>query len=266
MNDLALALGIADWKPFLGALILPPVPLLLLVLWGALRCGKRPIRGGVLLFAGVLGLWLSSTTGLGTLLNRALLAPQSALTSEDIAGLRRSQKTVIVVLGGGRRWLAPEYGMATLKGRSIERLRYGIWLSRETGLPLAFSGGVGHGAVDGSSEAESAGRIAEREFGRPLRWLEGHSRDTHENAVKTLALLQPQGIEKVVLVTSADHMPRALLQFQAAAQSSGIRVLPAPMDLQPKGHLRAADWLPSPDGYELVWVALHEWLGRLAGA
>jgi hypothetical protein len=73
-------------------------------------------------------------------------APATGLSSEQIAELKKSPRTAIVVLGGGRRLLAPEYGVATLTPRSIERLRYGVWLARETGLPLAFSGGVGHGA------------------------------------------------------------------------------------------------------------------------
>jgi hypothetical protein len=38
---------------------------------------------------------------------------------------------------------APEYGVGNLAAPSLERLRYGLWLSRSTGVPVAFSGGVG---------------------------------------------------------------------------------------------------------------------------
>ena len=59
--------------------------------------------------------------------------------------------------------------------------------------------------------------VARDEFGLTLRWVEPASRDTHENAVDTLALLQPAGVREVVLVTHGAHMPRALREFRAAA-------------------------------------------------
>jgi uncharacterized SAM-binding protein YcdF (DUF218 family) len=245
---------------------MPPVPLLVVVLIGTRMRFKRPLLGWLVVLLGIAGVWLSTTQAVGELLTRALLKPPPPLSSEDIAGLRRSPKTAIVVLGGGRRLLAPEYGTATLKPRTVERLRYGLWLGRETGLPVAFSGGVGYGAAEGSSEAESAARMAQQDFGRPLRWLEGESRDTHENAVKSVALMQAQGMEKIVLVTNGDHMRRALSNFEKAAQGSKLQIVPAPMALTPRGRLRVDDWIPSPDGYEKVWVAMHEWLGYLVGA
>jgi uncharacterized SAM-binding protein YcdF (DUF218 family) len=163
----------------------------------ALILGPRPDRAAGLLL---------STGAIGKLLLNGLLRPPPALNSTEIAELRKSPRTAIVVLGGGRRELAPEYGVATLTPRSIERLRYGLWLARETGLPAAFSGGIGHGAKVGATEGDIAARIAERDFGRPLRWLETSSRDTRENALRSVALLQPLGIEKIVVVTHANHM------------------------------------------------------------
>ena len=171
-----------------------------------------------------------------------------------------------MVLGGGRQVLAPEYGISTLNARSIERLRYGLWLSRETNLPVAFSGGVGHGARPGPSEAEIAARIAEREFNRPLRWTEGESRDTRENAVKTVALLREQGIETIVLVTHNYHMRRALRNFQRAAEGSKVKIVAAPLGLPMPGRISALQWLPGLDGFEDTQLALHEWLGYLVGA
>jgi uncharacterized SAM-binding protein YcdF (DUF218 family) len=266
MNEIFFSLGIESWKPFVSALLLPPVPLLLLVLLGARLMFRRRLLAWLLVLVGVLGLWFTSTTALSQGLTLWLLKPPSALTDAQIGELKRAPRTAVVVLGGGRRLRAPEYGMSTLNERSIERLRYGIWLAKETGLPAAFSGGVGHGADGGTSEAEVAARIAEREFGRPLRWTETESRDTRENAQKTIALLQPQGIEQIVLVTHGYHMPRALLNFERAAAGSKIRVIPAPMGMPPAGRLRLGDWLPTSDGFESNRLVLHEWLGRVAGA
>jgi len=49
--------------------------------------------------------------------------------------LKRAPKTAIVVVGGGRRAHAPEYGMSTLHPGNFDRLHYGLWLARETNLP-----------------------------------------------------------------------------------------------------------------------------------
>ena len=266
MNELVAALGIESWKPALTALVMPPVPLLVLVLIGARQMFRRRLLAWLLILLATLGLWFSGTQALGHVLVQGLVKPPPPLAGSELAELRRSPKTAIMVLGAGRRLTAPEYGVSSLNFRSAERLRYGIWLARETGLPLGFSGGVGHGAAAGASEAEIAARVAEREFNKTLRWQEGESRDTHENAVKTVALLQPQGIEKIVVVTDALHMRRAVANFERAAEGKPIRIVAAPMGIRGSGHLSGADWLPSLQGYEEVWMALHEALGRLLGA
>lgn len=266
MNEIFLGLGIESWKPALTALVMPPVPFLVLVLAGARLMFRRRLLAWFLVLLGVLGLWFAATPAVSGLLLRGLLHPPRALGETEIAELKRAPRTSIAVLGGGRRLLAPEYGISTLRPASIERLRYGLWLARETALPVGFSGGVGFGSATGPSEAEIAARIAEREFGRQLRWTETESRDTHENAVRTVALLAPMGIEQIVLVTHNYHMARALRNFERAAEGRKIKIIPAPMDLPTGGRLEPGDWLPSLNGYDTTWLVLHEWLGRLAGA
>jgi uncharacterized SAM-binding protein YcdF (DUF218 family) len=268
MNDLLVSGGVVSWKPVLEALLMPPVPLLLLVLIGARLMFRRRLLAWLLILAGVVGIWLMCTTAAGIWMTRILLTPPHALGSSDIAELKRQPKTAIVVLGAGRRPLAPEYGLSTLKPLTLERLRFGLWLARETGLPVAFSGGVGHGAEPGPSEAEIAARIAEREFGRALRWTEGQSRDTTENGIRSVALLQGEGIEHIVLVTHAFHMRRALGAFERALQRSNARMtlVAAPLGADTGGRVVATDWLPSTEGFQMTRIALHEWIGRLAGA
>lgn len=268
MNDLFLTLGIESWKALLAALLLPPVPFIVLVLVGSRLMPVRRITAWLFVVAGLAGIWFSSTTLAGTAITRSLLKPPPALGAQRIADLRRATKTAIVVLGAGRRSYAPEYGVAMLKPMGIERLRYGIWLSRETSLPLAFSGGVGPGAPAGPSEATIAARVAEREFGRPLRWTEAESRDTRENAIRSVALMKSQGIEQIVVVTSGYHMRRALRNFERAVEAAGspMRIVAAPMGLPSGGRYGARDWLPSRQGFETTRLALHELLGLIAGA
>lgn len=276
MNDLVLSLGLAQWKPLVTALLLPPVPPLLLILLGGLLMSRRRWLAWLLLWMGIAGIWLCSTSGMSRQLMWHLLQTPPALTQADLAALKREARspaqTAIVVLGGDRRTLAPEYGTAMLQTRSVERLRYGLWLSRETGLPVAFSGGVGHGESTGPTEAELAARIAQNEFNRPLRWLENKSRDTAENATQSVALMRSQGITHIVLVTHAYHMPRALRNFERAAASGGqangptIKIQAAPLGVPERLAWRWTDWLPSHRGVEenrLVW---HEWLGWVSGA
>jgi uncharacterized SAM-binding protein YcdF (DUF218 family) len=268
VNELFLMLGIESWKPTLTALVMPPVPFLVLVLAGARLMFSRRVTAWLLVLTGCAGLWLTCTTALGIGLTRLLIAPPPALGAAKIAELRRAPKTAILVLGAGRYLLAPEYGVSNLKPYTLERLRYGIWLSRETGLPLGYSGGVGHGGDPGPSEAEIAARVAEREFARPLRWAEGESRDTHENAVRSVALLHAAGIERIVLVTHAFHMRRALLNFSREMQRTGktMAIVAAPLGVHAGEPLEASDWLPTAEGFRDTRIALHEWLGRLMGA
>jgi uncharacterized SAM-binding protein YcdF (DUF218 family) len=268
VNDLIVMLGIESWKPVIGALLLPPVPFVLMVLVGGRLMYRRRLIAWTLLFTGALGIWLMCTVAAGVALTNLLLMPPRSLSPSEVDDLKKAQKTAIVVLGGGGKPLSPEYGVADLNNFGIERLRYGVWLSRKTSLPLAFSGGIGHGGRSGPSEAEIAARIAELEFGHPLRWTETQSRDTNENAMRTLPLLKQQGIEHIVLVTHGSDMRRALAAFQRACERMSIpmKVTPAPMGMQGSYRMRARDWLPSRIGFNMVNIALHEWLGRIGGA
>ena len=114
-------------------------------------------------------------------------------------------------------------------------------------------------------EAQVAARIAANEFGRPLKWIEDGSRDTRENAARSVALLRAAGIRRIVLVTHGWHMPRALRAFEAAA-GSDIRIEAAPMGLARGAETPALTWMPTTQGMALVRNVLRELLGRIAGA
>lgn len=268
MNQLFLDLGIEGWKPALTALLLPPVPWLLLVLAGAALLPRRRRAGWSLLLAGVLLVYLCSCWAVARGLHDLLLQPPAALRSAEIEALTRTPahvRTAIVVLGGGVEAVAPEYGQPTLTAASVERLRYGLWLGRRTGWPVAFSGGAGHAQPGAPAEAAVAARIAAQEFNRPLRWTEAASRDTRENALRTVPLLRAAGIERIVLVTHSEHMPRGLANFRRAG-GEAVQVLGAPVG-PGNEHLPALlRWLPGNDGYQLTRRVLREWLGARLGA
>jgi uncharacterized SAM-binding protein YcdF (DUF218 family) len=274
LNDLVMQYGLGGWKPVLTALLLPPVPLLLLMLLGALLVRRRPGWGWLLLLAGTAGIWLSSTTAVGETLQRQLQHPSRALSLQDLQQLQAPRRSAapptsaIVVLGAGREAYAPEYGTPNLPPLAMERLRYGLWLARETSLPVAFSGGTGHAQADGPAEADVAALIAARDFNRPLKWIDTGSRDTRENAAASVATLRAAGVTRIVVVTHGWHMRRSLRAFEQAISASGggIAVQAAPVGLARAESPDVLHWLPSNDGFSATRNALREYLGLLVGA
>jgi urease accessory protein UreH len=139
VNHLFVMLGIESWKPILAALVLPPVPFLLLILIGARLLLPRRGLGWLLIFFSVVMLWLSACSGAARVLGQLLLQPPAAMSFDRVRELKaevQAKKPVaIVVLGAGVEPFAPEYGVSSLQYPSLERLRYGLWLARETGAP-----------------------------------------------------------------------------------------------------------------------------------
>ncbi|KNZ30732.1 MAG: hypothetical protein AD742_20580 [Methylibium sp. NZG] len=269
MNSLFVLLDIESWKPILTALLLPPVPLLLMVLVGARLLLPSRGLGWLVILLSVTLLWLSACSGTGQWLSRMLLQPPPAIGPQRIAELKALAQTrqpvAIVVLGGGVEPYAPEYALSNLLHPSLERLRYGLWLGRETGLPVAFSGGVGWGLKDSVAEAQVAARVAAQDFGRPLRWVEDASRDTRENGANSVALLRQDGVKHVLLVTHGWHMKRSVRAFERAAGGE-VRIEAAPMGLASEGQTSALSWLPSGSGAMRVRNVLRELAGLGFGA
>jgi len=270
------ASAFASLKPALTALALPPVPFLLLAIAGAALRPRRPRFGMALVIVSVLGVWLSHTNGMALLLRDHVLHVPAALSPAALDQLHDDAtapdpiRTAVVVLGGGREAYAPEYDDANLTVWSHERLRYGLWLSRQLGdVPVAFSGGLGWGMRDPmATESEVAQRIATEEYGQPLDWVEVRSRDTRENARETLALLSESGVQRLLLVTHGWHMPRAARDFveEIARQEVDIALVPAPMGLARRSDSRTMDWLPTGEGAVRCRQTLREVLAKLVGA
>lgn len=247
---------LAELKPVLAALVLPPAGLLLLALLGLLWARLQRAAGLALAGLSILALLVLSCHGVAVLLAQNLLPQVPPARPEQL-----QQVQAIVILGGGVLPQAPEYGMAQPGDRTLGRVRYGAWLARRTGKPIAFAGGVGWAGAGTATEAEVARRVLQEEYGLEPRWLEGRSRDTRENAQRSAELLRPDGVQRIALVTDATHMPRALRHFQAA----GFEVLPAPTDFLLPRDRPLMEWLPTARGLSLSTQVLREWLGQLVG-
>jgi uncharacterized SAM-binding protein YcdF (DUF218 family) len=89
--------------------------------------------------------------------------------------------------------------------------------------------------------------------------LESQSLTTHENALRTREVMQANGIHRVLLVTSALHMRRAMAAFAAV----GIDATPAPTDFEvvPPRQMTVLDWLPDAGALEGSTRAIKEYIG-----
>ena len=229
--------------------LLPPANGLLLAGLGWVLWHRRPQLARGLVAAGLLLLAVLSLPVVGNNLLRTL-------EGETLKPADANNAQAIVVLGGRRYRDAPEYGADTVGEATLARVRYAAKLHRETGLPLLVTGGKPDGGE--LSEAETMRRVLTDEFGVPVRWVEGESEDTRENARQSAAMLRQAGVTRVLLVTHAWHMPRAVRAFAQA----GIAVSPAPTLFQ-RETLSLRDFLPHWKGMMKSSLALHEWIGML---
>lgn len=96
--------------------------------------GARPRLGRALAWLGVGSLFLLSLPVVSHALLRSLEPPALDLR-------RPGEAQAIVILGGGVRRNAAEFGGDTLARLTLERVRYGALVARATRLPVLVSGG-----------------------------------------------------------------------------------------------------------------------------
>ena len=235
---------------YIERLVIPPGgPLLLLVVgWGLARRWPRLGRG--LMVLGLLVLVTASTPKVGAVLLRSL---------EDTPiwepGVGHDDVEAIVVLGAGVAGETPEYGGLTLGPLSLERVRHASRLQAQTGLPIVVTGGSARPGA--TAVAELMREALEQDLGAEVRWTEGKSATTWENAARCRSLLDVEGVRRIALVTHAWHMPRAQLAFER----HGFEVVPAPTmfhGVPPEG---LSAWLPTARAMRRTSWALHEFLG-----
>ena len=234
-----------------AAALLPPLLLVILLAAGLILHRHRPRLAMSLILLATTALYALSTPWVGGLLQKSLeisppLSPAQLQTAD-----------AIVVLGGGRRTNAAEYGGDTLNGISLERLRYAAILHRGSGLPILATGGKpGSGT---QSEGRIMQRILQSEYGIPTRWVEDAALTTWDNARLSAPLLKQAGVRRIVLVTHAWHLRRAAPLFEA----QGLSVIPAGIQFSSTRIDSPLDLLPTPAGLRDSTFALHEWLGIL---
>jgi uncharacterized SAM-binding protein YcdF (DUF218 family) len=161
----------------------------------------------------------------------------------------------IVVLGGGIHRGDGANVPDTLGVWSLERVYLAAQAYRRLKLKVAVSGGQVGGAH--TTEANLMKAVLEGDFGVPVNWVEDRSRTTFENALFTAKLLKADNVTRVVLVTHAWHMRRALWSFERV----GLRAIPWPAPRTSEEADRIDDYLPNTGALEDSYHALHEAIG-----
>jgi uncharacterized SAM-binding protein YcdF (DUF218 family) len=232
-------------KTLLRNLILPPAGPLLLAIIGALLLQRRPRLARVLLAIGLGSLWLFSLP---------LVADALTRVAQHYPPLDPSQPTqaqaIVILGGGGQRAYAPEYGGPAAEPMLLERLAYGAYIARHTGLPVLVTGN--------GIEALAMRESLVRNFAVEPRWVEDRSYDTFENARNSVQLLRTDGVRRIVLVTSADHIWRAAHEFTAA----GMEVIPAPAGVWAERDVGVQRYLPDAAALLRSYLATYELLGE----
>jgi len=177
-------------------------------------------------------------------------------------GLDVPQAQAIVVLGGTLHMPSARHHLSGLINPS-DRLLAAFRLYRSGKAPLVFcSGGnnpIGNQAGKTPESTWMARLLEEWNIPSTAIQIESGSINTRENAIRSYQILAPRGIRRIILVTSALHMPRAAGAFRQA----GFEVIAVPADFRTGwGEANLVErWLPSADNLFASDAALHEWLG-----
>lgn len=234
----------------LASVLLPPLSLLLLLILGLWLLRRHAHLGKSLVALALAALWLAATPYVA---DAGLHWLEGHTRPLDLA---HQPAEAIVILGGGTYFSAPEFGgQDAIDDMPLMRLRYGARLQRATGRPIAVSGGTPLG--NRVSEAQLMRTTLQQDFRVPVRWVEGGSSNTFENARLTYAQLDQAGIHRIYLVTHAWHMPRSAETFRRA----GFQVVEAPTGFTTRYQTTLLTWLPSADALRHSSIFVHELIG-----
>jgi uncharacterized SAM-binding protein YcdF (DUF218 family) len=177
----------------------------------------------------------------------------------------------IVVLGGGTESAEPPRSLPEVNSAG-DRLIYAAWLYRQGAAPaILVSGGLVDWSNATTTPADDMATLLDlMSVPAEAIWRQPNSRNTYEDALYSAELLRQKGARRILLVTSAWHMPRAVRLFEA----QDLDVIPAPADFMISDNEWNTRWsldtrafilalLPSVDNLALTTKMLKEYFGML---
>lgn len=192
----------------------------LLILLALILRRRRRLQTAVLVFSAIL-LLVSGNRWVAYSLARSLEWRYLPLNPVPAA-------EAIVVLGGGTE--SEQYPRPEVEVNGAgDRVLYAGKLYKEGKAPHILLSGGNITWLSGrtTTPADDMARILDMlEIPRDAMWLQNRSQNTREDALFSSDMLKAKGIHRVLLVTSAQHMPRSVALFE----HQGIEVIPAPVD------------------------------------
>lgn len=167
----------------------------------------------------------------------------------------------IVCLGGGAEPSLVEPTRLHLKS-GADRLSTAIALLAKGKAPaLVLGGGAYERAGEKFSEADAMAReLVVLGVAKETLLSLGNCEHTRDEALKVASLAKQHGWSRILLVTSAYHMPRSVGAFEQV----GIKVVAVPCNyLSEVNRISDMEWLhlPSSAGFAILGAWVHEWLG-----
>ena len=168
----------------------------------------------------------------------------------------------ILCLGGGVEPSLSEPSGIHLKA-GADRLSTALALAAKGKAPLLILGGGGYPHKGRTFSEADAVRdyLADRVSLNIQLHSIGVCSDTHDEVLKVAALMKQRGLKRLLLVTSASHMPRAVAVFG----KTDVQVIPVPCNYHSSlNHLGDHHWFhwPSYHGFEIFAFWIHEVIGH----
>ena len=172
----------------------------------------------------------------------------------------------IAVLGGGAVSGVPDVnGEGAITAVGMNRLITGARLQRMLNVPIIVSGGKVF--ADSAVEAEVSKRVLiSLGLDEKMIYTDAEALNTKQNAQNIIAACRNEGWQRVAVVTSALHLPRAMQNF-AAVKDSDMEVTAYPCDYLSSGKIVISPFSFVPQAYalDLTAMALKEYLALAAG-
>jgi uncharacterized SAM-binding protein YcdF (DUF218 family) len=239
-----------------------PVGLTCILILAGLFAWRRPKVQRILLIGALAVLFLGGNHWVALALTRSL--EWQYLPPDPVP-----QAEVLVLLGGGSEGAEYPRPMAEFNSAG-NRILYAAKLYKEgKAAHILVSGGLLDWSPGATTPAQDMQTLL-KELGVPADaiWLEDKSRNTSENALYSAQILREKGKSRILLVTSAWHMPRSVRLFEA----QGLEVIPAPSDYhvtqlaweqlwRPNFGAQLLNLFPTPENIQLTTAALKEYIG-----